>query len=363
MCDQKNVKKICLLAICIILTILPTSLIASEEHSSEEGKGSFDLKELIFSHVLDSYDWHLITIGGHHYSIPLPIIVKSSERGWFVFSSSKLTHGDSYEGFRIAREEPYKGKIVEVNTWGSVVRPLDLSFTKNAASICFASLILIIIFVSFASGYKKEPLKSKKGFVGSLEMLTMSIMDDVIRPCVGKEYKRFAPYLLTAFFFIFFNNLLGLIPIIPGGANVTGNIAVTLVLALFTFFITNIFGSKEYWKEIFWPDVPLLLKAPIPIMPFIELLGIFTKPFALMIRLFANMLAGHIVILVLISLIFIFSMIISPVVGGAVSVISVAFSIFMLLLDVLVSFIQAYVFTVLSSIFIGMARVEHHGNR
>lgn len=345
-----------ILSLFLLFTLTFDSKASEEEHQ----EGSFDLKEMIFSHVLDSYDWHLITVGGHHFSVPLPVIVKSPDRGWFVFSSSRLAHGESYEGFQIARDGAYKGKIIETGVSGEQVRPLDLSFTKNAASICLASLLLILIFVLLASSYKKDPFKPRRGFTGSLEMLTMSILNDVIKPCVGPSYKSCAPYLLTVFFFIFFNNLLGLVPIIPGGANVTGNISVTLVLALFTFLMTNLFGSKEYWKEIFWPDVPLLLKAPVPIMPFIELLGIFTKPFALMIRLFANMLAGHIVILVLMGLIFIFSAMIGPVVAGAVSVVSVAFSIFMLLLDVLVSFIQAYVFTMLSSIFIGMGRVEHH---
>ncbi len=356
----KKINSIAKIALPSLLLFVFT--LTSKANEGEHEKESFDLKEMIFSHVLDAYDWHLITIGEHHYSVPLPVIVKSLDRGWFVFSSSQLAHGHSYEGFQIAHEGAYKGKIVETGNSGEQVRPLDLSFTKNAASISLASLLLVLIFVSLASGYKKDPFKPRRGFAGSLEMLVMSVLNDVIKPCVGVEYKRFAPYLLTAFFFIFFNNLLGLIPFMPGGANVTGNISVTFVLALFTFAITNLFGSKEYWKEIFWPDVPTWLKVPIPIMPFIELLGIFTKPFALMIRLFANMLAGHIVILVLVSLIFIFSIMIGPAVATGVSVVSVAFSIFMLLLDVLVSFIQAYVFTMLSSIFIGMGRVQHHAS-
>ncbi|MDR3061481.1 MAG: F0F1 ATP synthase subunit A [Dysgonamonadaceae bacterium] len=348
----------------VILSLFLLFALAFDSKAGEEEhqEGLFDLKEMIFSHVLDSYDWHLITVGGHHYSVPLPVIVKSRDRGWFVFSSSRIAHGESYEGFRIAPDGVYKGKVVEIGIADEQIRPLDLSFTKNAASICLASLLLVLIFVSLASGYKKDPFKPRRGFSGSLEMLIMSILNDVIKPCVGPSYKSCAPYLLTVFFFIFFNNLLGLVPIIPGGANVTGNISVTLVLALFTFMMTNLFGSKEYWKEIFWPDVPTWLKVPVPIMPFIELLGIFTKPFALMIRLFANMLAGHIVILVLVSLIFIFSTMIGSGVASGVSVVSVAFSVFMLLLDVLVSFIQAYVFTMLSSIFIGMGRVEHHAS-
>jgi F-type H+-transporting ATPase subunit a len=191
-------------------------------------------------------------------------------------------------------------------------------------------------------------------------MLFLFIYDDVIKPIVGKDYRKFAPYLLTVFFFIFINNLLGLIPIFPGGANVTGNIAITLVLAVITFLITNIYGTKEYWKEIFWPDVPTWLKIPVPLMPLIEIIGIITKPFALMVRLFANMLAGHMIVLVLISLIFIFTMMMGAIAGGVVALVSVLFSVFMLLIDVLVCFIQAYVFTMLSAIFISMARIEPH---
>ncbi len=342
-----------------LLTFHCQAKISEHEGNEEE---TFDLKEMIFSHVTNSYDWHLFTLHGHHYSIPLPVIVKSQERGWFVFSSSHLTHGESYEGFSISHSEANSGKIVEMDSNGNEIRPFDISMTKNAVSILLSCALLLLIFVPFARGYKKDHMRSRKGFAGSLEMLTMSIVDDVIKPCVGHDYKRFAPYLLTAFFFIFLNNFLGLIPIFPGGANVTGNISVTFVLAMFTFFITNIFGNKEYWKEVFWPDVPTWLKVPIPIMPLVELLGVFTKPFALMVRLFANMLAGHMIILVLVGLIFIFQSMMGAGVASGVSVVSVAFSIFMLLLDVLVSFIQAYVFTMLSSIFIGMARAEHHSS-
>ena len=344
--------------IVIVVILFSFNSIFANENEAHDDK-SFNLKEMIFSHVLDAYDWHLFTVGGKHVSIPLPVIVRSSERGWFVFSSAHLHHGEDYKGFYLAHGEKYNNKIVELNSAGEEVRPFDVSLTKNAVTILLVSILLVTVFLIMAKGYKKQPLRSRKGFIGSLEMLIMSIHDDLIKPCVGHDYKRFAPYLLTAFFFIFTTNLLGLIAIFPGGANVTGNIAVTMVLALITFFMTNFFGSKEYWKEVFWPEVPLWLKFPLPIMPFVEFLGVLTKPFALMIRLFANMLAGHIIILVLVGLIFIFSTMISPVVGGGVSVVSVIFSIFMLLIDVLVSFIQAYVFTMLSAIFIGMGRVQH----
>ncbi len=330
---------------------------------AEEKKESFNPKEIIFGHITDAYEWHILTIGEHHVTIPLPIIVKSANRGWFCFSSSRLMHGHNaeYEGFKVSDGTNFPaGKVIEVLSSGEENRPLDLSFTKNVCSIFIASILLLSIFLTLARSYKKEPLKSKRGFGGVLEMLFVFVYDDLIKPCVGKDYRKYAPYLLTVFFFIFLNNILGLIPIFPGGANVTGNIAITLVLAMLTFIITNVSGTKEYWKEIFWPEVPTWLKVPVPLMPLVEIIGILTKPFALMMRLFANMLAGHMVVLVLMSLIFIFTAMMGEAIGAGVSVISVAFSIFMMLIDVLVCFIQAYVFTMLSAIFIGMARVEHH---
>jgi F-type H+-transporting ATPase subunit a len=187
----------------------------------------------------------------------------------------------------------------------------------------------------------------------------MDVHDNIIKKCIGKDYRRYAPYLLTAFFFIFFNNVLGLIPIFPEGANLTGNIAVTLVLALCTFIAVNVFGNRAYWKDILWPEVPLFLKAPLPIMPLIEFFGILTKPMALTIRLFANIFAGHCIILALTSLIFL-TVAMGPVISGSMTVVSVLFSVFMLCLELLVAYIQAYVFTMLSAVFIGMSRQEHH---
>ncbi|MDR1763235.1 MAG: F0F1 ATP synthase subunit A [Dysgonamonadaceae bacterium] len=346
---MKHIKYI-LFAIAL-LTPLSTTLANEAEGKTEK----ISPKDIIFEHVLDAYSWHIFTAGGHHISLPLPIIVKG-QNGWAVFSSSKLAHGAAYNGFFLS---PETGKVVEeIN--GKEIRPLDLSLTKNACSILLVCILLSALFISLANSYRKDPYAGRKGFAGAMEMLFLFIYDDLIKPCVGKDYKKFAPYLLTVFFFIFFNNLLGLFPLFPGGANVTGNIAVTLVLALITFTITNVFGTKEYWKEIFWPDVPAWLKVPLPIMPLIEFIGIFTKPFALMMRLFANMLSGHMIVLVLVTLIFIFTSLMGAIAGSGVAVVSVLFSLFMLMLDVLVSFIQAYVFTMLSSIFIGMARVEPH---
>ncbi len=344
-----------------LLFTLNIGTLRAEEHAEEEKP--FDIKEMIFTHVLDSYEWHLFSTKEKHYSIPLPVIVKG-ENGWEIFSSAHLSHGHEYKGFFISDTDQYRYKIVYRNSAGTLTRPLDLSFTKNAASAMLASIMLLIIMLMVASNYKKDPLRPMKGFSGAIEQLTMSIHDDIIKASIPNDYKRFAPYLLTVFYFIFLNNMLGLVPIFPGGANVTGNIAVTLTLALLTFLATNLFGNKEYWKEIFWPDVPVFLKTPIfPLMQIIEFIGMLTKPFALMVRLFANMLAGHMIVLVLMGLIFIFSAILGAGAAAGVSVMSVAFSIFMVLLDVLVSFIQAYVFTILSSIFIGMARADHHQHK
>ena len=241
------------------------------------------------------------------------------------------------------------------------MRPLDISITKNVLGLFINSALLVCIMLGCARWYRKHSLEqgAPKGGVGMIEATVMSIYEDVVKGCVGEDYKRYAPYLLTAFFFVLVNNLMGLIPVFPGGATVTGNIAVTMVLALCTFLFTNIFGTKAYWKEIFWPEVPTWLKVPIPMMPLIEFFGIFTKPFALMIRLFANMMAGHAAMLSLIAIIFI-TVKAGAVINGSMTVVAVAFGIFMNALELLVAFIQAYVFTMLSAVFIGLSRVKEH---
>ena len=252
------------------------------------------------------------------------------------------------------------GKLVEYDATGNEIRPLDISITKVTLALLINSALLLLIILSVAHWYRKHPQGSAApgGFIGFMEMFIMMVNDDIIKSCVGPKYRKFAPYLLTAFFFIFINNIMGLIPFFPGGANVTGNIAITMVLAICTFLAVNIFGTKTYWKDIFWPDVPWWLKVPVPMMPFIEFFGIFTKPFALMIRLFANMLAGHMAMLVLTCLIFI-SASMGPALNGTLTVASVLFNIFMNALELLVAFIQAYVFTMLSAVFIGLAQEEH----
>ncbi|MCL2097804.1 MAG: F0F1 ATP synthase subunit A [Bacteroidales bacterium] len=336
------------------------SLSAQGENS--EATKKFDVKEFIFSHTGDSYGWHITTWGDTHITIPLPIIAYSKEKGWHLFMSSKLDHKE-YKGFYIAQEGKYVGKLAERNAAGEEVRPIDLSLTKNAAALIINSIILICIVMSLVRWYRKRPSRSVPGgFVGAMEMFVMNIHDDLIKPCVGAEYKRYAPYLLTAFFFILINNLMGLIPFFPGGASTTGNMAVTMVLALCTFFVVNLFGNKEYWKEILWPDVPVWMKIPIPLMPVIELFGIFTKPFALMIRLFANIMAGHAIILGLTCLVFL-TVVKGPTVNASMSAISVILSVLMSFLELLVAYIQAYVFTMLSAVFIGLSRPKAHHHK
>ena len=338
------------------------SYAADVPNAQPEEKETVDVKGILFSHVGDTYGWHITSWGNTHLTIPLPVIVHSKTTGWHVFLSSKLEkEGSSYEGFTIAPGgSPYEGKVIEYDTAGNEVRPLDISITKVTLALFINSLLLIGVILGVAHWYKTHSHHEKApgGFVGLMEMFIMMVNDDIIKPSVGANYKKFAPYLLTAFFFIFLNNLMGLIPFFPGGATVTGNMAVTMVLAICTFLAVNLFGTKSYWKDIFWPDVPWWLKVPVPIMPFIEFFGIFTKPFALMIRLFANMLAGHMAMLVLTCLIFI-SVSMGPALNGTLTIASVLFNIFMNALELLVAFIQAYVFTMLSAVFIGLAQESH----
>ena len=358
---MKKLKSIVLLL--LLLVSVPGMLNAQQADSlsvaaaapSEEEE--VNVSELVFGHIGDAYEWHIATLGGKEWSIPLPVIVHSST-GLHVFSSSHLKEGE-YEGLYIASQGTNEGKIVERNAAGEEVRPFDISITKNVLGLFINSAVLLLILMSCVRWYKKHPVEegAPRGGVGMVEAMVLMIYEDVIKGCIGEDYKRYAPYLLTAFFFVLVNNLMGLIPIFPGGANVTGNIAVTLVLAVCTFILTNVYGSKEYWKEIFWPEVPVWLKVPIPMMPVIELFGIFTKPFALMIRLFANIMAGHAAILSLIAIIFI-TVKAGAVINGSMTAVAVLFGIFMDALEVLVAFIQAYVFTMLSAVFIGLSRVK-----
>ena len=345
------------------LTFILLWMLTSVAHpafASDPSDADVDVAHMLFGHIGDSYGWHITDWNGRHVTIPLPCIVYSST-GWHVFMSSKIEHRHEYEGLFIAEEGRYADKIAEAGPDGNLVRPFDISITKNVASLMFGSALLVLLVLSCASWYRKHDASEEApgGFTGLMEMMIMMVYDDLIKDSVGPDYRRYAPYLLTAFFFIFLNNLLGLVPFFPGGANLTGNIAVTLVLAMCTFFAINLFANRHYWKEILWPDGPIFLKFPLPIMQTIEIFGMFTKPFSLMVRLFANIMAGHAMILGLVSVIFVTAKL-GPVINGSMTVVTMLFGGFMNCLELLVAFIQAYVFTMLSSVFIGLSRQESH---
>ena len=340
--------------------LLSSTLSAKNGHDGDE-KEPFNPGTFILNHIADTYDWHILTINGHHVSVPLPVILYSSQSGFHVFMSSKFHHGAHHHyGFFIAPEgHPQKGKILEEATGE---RPaLDLSITKTVFALLLSVVFLLWVFISVAKTYVRRSDQAPKGLQSMLEPLILFVRDDVARPAIGPHYKRFMPYLLTIFFFILVNNFMGLIPFFPFGGNVTGNIAVTMVLAAITFVITMCNTNRWYWLHIFNPPgVPIFLKFPIPLMPLIEFMDVFIKPFILMIRLFANIVAGHFVALGFFSLIFLFAYLFGPAMGYGVSVVSILFTVFMTFLDMLVGFIQAYVFTLLSAMYFGMASPEHH---
>ena len=344
---MKQIKSICLL---LMLALLPLPMMANEQQD-----GELNIPEIVLEHLADAYEWHIASYNGKHLSIPLPIIIRSSQTSnWHFCTEHSLPDGFFFN-------QDAHGKIYERMSDGTIERPLDLSITRNVLQIWIVVAVLLTVFLSCARWYKKRNERSEApgGFVGAVEMLVMMINDDVIKSSIGeKHYRPYAPYLLTVFFFIFITNLVGLLPVFPGGANVTGNINITFFLALCTFLAVNLFGNKEYWKEILWPDVPIFLKA-IPIMPVIELFGVFTKPFALMIRLFANMMAGHAVIISFTCVIFLgWSM--GVAFGVGLNLFSALMLLFMNALELLVAFVQAYLFTMLSAVFIGLAHKEHH---
>lgn len=323
----------------------------------EEHKEKFDASTFIIDHVTDSHEWHILTKkDSSSVAIYLPVILFSKEKGLDIFSSKKLAHGHEHKGYRLEEEGDLKGKIVNVDEAGIADeknRPLDFSITKTVVAMLFAAIVGLWLFLSLARSYRKTGISHPKGIQSFLEPIVLFIRDDIALPNIGEhKYEKYMPYLLSVFFFILLNNLFGLIPFPPPlGGNVTGNVGVTFVLALFTFLITQFSGNKAYWKHVFAaPGVPVWL---LPIMIPVELIGLISKPFALMIRLFANITAGHIIVLSLICLIFIFDTLwVAPV--------SIVFVIFMDCIELLVAFLQAYIFTLLSSLFIGMATAEEH---
>ncbi|HLN20845.1 MAG TPA: F0F1 ATP synthase subunit A [Bacteroidales bacterium] len=333
------------------------ALSAAGSNDEENGgtKEKFNASSFILNHIADSHEWHLFGEGEKSVAIYLPVILYDKESGLNAFSSKKLAHGHIYRGFKLEEEGDYQGKIVKVDASGNVNEeyfPLDFSMTKTVVAMLAAAIIGLVLFISMARSYKKTGVSHPKGIQSFLEPVVLFIRDDVAIPNIGHKADRYMPYLLTVFTFIIINNVMGLIPFPPPfGGNVTGNIAVTMVLAVCTFLITQFSGSRSHWKHVFaTPGVPVWL---LPIMIPVEIIGLFSKPFALMIRLFANITAGHILVLSLISLIFIFnSIFMSPV--------SILFVVFMDFMELLVAFLQAYIFTLLSSLFIGLAVAEEH---
>jgi F-type H+-transporting ATPase subunit a len=350
------------------------NVIVDSEESLDESdavleKESFNAGEMIMEHIDDSHEWHLWGKGSSSVSVPLPIIIYHQDNGFSVFMSSNFHHGHTaYNGYRLLTEHFLHHHEIDPNDYphdmvvavtadgkldkASTLKIWDFSITKNVAALLTSVFLLMWIFISIAKTYNKRVGQAPTGMQSFMEPIIMFIRDDIAKPSIGAKYEKFMPYLLTLFFFIWINNVMGLIPLIPGGTNLTGNIAIPIVLALFTFVLTTLNGNAHYWKHIFaMPGVPkpiLLILTPL------EVAGIFIKPIVLVIRLFANITAGHIVMLVFFSLIFIFGET-SAAAGYGVSVASVAFTVFLTFLELLVGIIQAYVFTLLSAIYFGMA--------
>lgn len=313
-------------------------------NAKEVEPGGKSKTDYILHHIKDSHDWHIVTLGHTHVTIPLPVIIYS-DRGLEVFSSSNFVDPETHEYV------PYNGYYLDDHGKLATVdegrKVYDFSITKNVAMLFITILVVLAIMLSVANRYKKHPNKAPKGLASFFEPIIIFVRDEIAKPNIPHKYEKFLPYLLTLFFFIWIGNLLGLV---PGAANLTGNIAVTFVLAFITFIVTNVNGNKEYWKHIFaTPGVP---KALLPILVPVEFIGLFTKPFSLMVRLFVAITAGHIVILSLIGLAFIFN-------SYAVGIASSIMVIFINIIELLVATIQAYVFTLFSAMYIGAAATEH----
>jgi F-type H+-transporting ATPase subunit a len=373
----------CLLV--LIFSLLSSVLFSYGQHGEvekgQEKKKSFDANEVIFGHVLDGHEFHFFSYkdgdGKEHAAvIPLPVILYSPQRGFSTFMSTKFHHGEEdHNGYSLLTDEKIRdrkldpkkygaGQIVAVNENGEIdynVKVYDFSLTRNVVQMILALALLVWIMVSIGNKYKRGEGVSTapKGTQSLMEPVINFVKDEVAKPNLGHRYQKYLPYLLTVFFFILINNLIGLI---PGTANVTGNIAFTMVLAVISFIVILFSSNKHYWGHIFNPPVPGGVK---PILVLVEFLGVFTKPFALMIRLFANMIAGHIIIICLVSLIFIFGAM-STAIGWGFSPLSVAFVIFIYFIEILVAFLQAYIFTNLTAVFVGQAfegshdDVDHH---
>ena len=333
-----------LISLLLLFQTDPSAQVPQDDNAVilSDSEESINISEIIFEHIGDEYEWHITEWKGKPIAIPLPCIVVDG--GVKVFTA----HHAAERGYTFNED----GKLVSAITGE---RPIDLSITKNVLALMMSTFLLLFIVLWTARWYRKhDALKeAPTGLAAFVEPLIMMV-HDMAKENIGPDYRKFSPFLCMAFLWILLNNFLGILPFFPGGANLTGNIAITLVLALFTFFTVNVNGTKHYYKEIFLPDVPGFLK---PIMPVIEVFSAIMKPVSLTIRLFANMLAGHIMILCMVCIIFIMAKY-GPLLGSSMTLVSVLFGVFLDALECLVAFIQAYVFTMLSSIYIGLARAH-----
>ena len=335
-----SITKTAFLTILFVVFAGFSNLLKANEEDAKAGE--INMSDVIIHHVMDDHQWHFTD----HLVLPLPIIVYSSEKGLDIFSSSNFFNEHHQE----VEYNGYKLDHNHITLAASGVAVFDLSITKNVAMLLINATLLLLVFISVAKAYKTNKGKAPKGIQSFMEPIIIFVRDEIVKPNISHQYEKYLPYLLTLFFFILFGNLLGLL---PGAGNLTGNIAITLTLAVLTFLITNLSGNKNYWSHIFWtPGVPLPLR--IIILP-VEMIGIITKPFSLMIRLFAAITAGHIVLLSLLGLTFMFH-------SYLVGVVSSVFVVIITLIELLVAGIQAYVFTMFTSLYIGMAteKHEHH---
>lgn len=376
---QKALKSLLTLAFSLFLTLVSMPVSAGEPgqegHPTEE-KEKLNIKEVIFGHIMDGHEFHFFDITQADgtkkpVSIPLPVLLYSPQRGVSFFMSSNFHHGhEPYNDYMLLNEhnihelglDPKKftaGTIIPIKDGklDSSISVFDLSLTRNVVQMLIALALLVWIMMSIAKRYKagQGVTTAPKGMQSLLEPVITFVRDEVAKPNLSHKADKYLPYLLTVFFFILINNIFGLI---PGTANVTGNIAFTVVLGLISFVVILFSSNGHYWGHIFNPPgVPGFVK---PILVLVEFLSVFIKPFALIIRLFANMVAGHIIIICLISLIFIFGNI-KPAIGYAASPVSLVFTIFIYFIEVLVAFLQAFIFTNLTAVFIGQAfEGEHH---
>ncbi len=350
----KSLKSLLVAVFSMILLLVHDNTFAQENHEKEatETKKGFDANEVIFGHIKDAHEFHFLTYTGsdgeeHEAVIPLPVILYSPQKGFSVFMSSAFHHHKTVDGYKLE-----EGKVTPEEAG---VKVYDISLTRNVVQMLIALILFVWLMIAVAKKYKNGygVTSAPSGAQNAIEIVIEFIIEQVAKPYLGNRYKKYMPYLLTVFFFILINTFFGLI---PGSANVTGNIAFTMVLALISFVIILLSTNKHYWGHIINPDVPWGVK--IILIP-VEILGIFTKPFALMIRLFANMLAGHIIIICLISMIFIFGAL-NKGIGWGFAPISLAFSVFIYFIEILVAFIQAFIFTNLTAVFIGQAMEGSH---